>query len=99
MAQGGRTVLGGVERADADAVLEIGGERVLGGGARCFCDARFAQHTFDEAVPLCAVGIREGCGQGEFGGLGGHGSRLGERPLAGAGAPAVTLHSLTRQKC
>lgn len=67
MAQGGRAVLGGVERADADAVLEIGGERVLGGGARRLGDARFAQHAFDEALPLLSIGIGEGGGQGSSG--------------------------------
>ncbi len=88
-------VLGGVERADPDAVFERGGERVFGGGAGRLRGARLAQHAFDQALPLLTVRVGERGGQREFGGLGGHGSRLGERSLAAAGHRAVTLHSLT----
>ncbi len=92
---GGGRVLGGVERADLDAVFERGGEHVFGGGAGRLRGARFAQYAFDQALPLLTVRVGERGGQREFGGLGGHGSRLGERSLAAAGHRAVTLHSLT----
>lgn len=90
----GRGVLGGVQGAGAQPVLECGGERLLGRCAVGGLRTRLSQHALDEVLPLLAVCGREFGGQGSPSGGTVMPRRLAPVRVGAAEAEGVTFPSL-----